>query len=193
MQNLVGTSGDDLFIAGVTGGAAGGPTLTAGDQINGGGGTDTIELYGAANAANFAGAQISNVEIVKAQVQGAALNVSANADVKEAWLIAGSNGANTLTVTKAQTAGLQGAVGTTAAPGVVTIAYSNASAAAGDIASLSLNGANTAAGGSVTVNAVETLNVSAEGANRLGGLNGDNSLQTLNITGTGSVNATVAS
>ena len=45
----------------------------------------------------------------------------------------------------------------------------------------------------VTINAIETLNVSATGANRLGTLNGDNSLATLNVTGAGSVNATVSS
>ncbi|WP_322995543.1 hypothetical protein [Castellaniella sp.] len=78
MQSLTGTAGNDLFIAGITGGGAGGPTLTAGDMINGAGGTDTITLYGAANAAAFATANVTNVEVVKAQVQAAgatALNV----------------------------------------------------------------------------------------------------------------------
>lgn len=194
VQSLVGTGGNDTFIAGVTGGAAGGATLTAGDKVDGGAGTDTIELYGNANAGAFATAQVSNVEIVKAQVAAAgatALNVAGNAGVQQAWVVAGSNGANTVTLTKAQVAGLQGAVGTTATPGAVTFAFSNATAAAGDVASLNLNAANTAAGGSVIINAIEALNVSATGANRLGTLTND-SLQTLNIAGEGSVNATVA-
>ncbi len=192
VQDLTGTAGNDTFIAGVTG--AGNATLTAGDKVDGGAGTDTIELYGNANAGAFATAQVSNVEIVKAQVTNAgatALNVAGNAGVQQAWIVAGSNNANTVTLTKAQVAGLQGAVGTTAAPGVVTFAFSNATAAAGDVASLNLNAANTAAGGSVIINAIEALNVSATGASRLGTLTND-SLQTLNIAGEGSVNATVA-
>lgn len=188
VQNLTGTAGDDLFIAGVTGGGAGGATLTAGDKIDGAGGTDTIELFGNANAGAFFGAQIKSVEVVKAQlanVGGVALDVSANADVQQAWLINGTTGANTVNLTKAQVAGLQGTVGTTA-----TLSFTNSSAAAGDVASLTLDGAVATAG--VTINNIETLNVNASGANRIGTLT-DAALTTLNVQGTGSVSATVSS
>lgn len=193
VQDLVGTAGNDLFVAGVTG--ANNTTLTAGDKINGGAGNDTLELYGTNNAAAFSGAAITSVEVVKAQVAAAgatALNVSTNADVKEAWLSAGSSGANTVTLTKAQAAGLQGAVGTTVAPGVVTFAFSDATTAAGDAATLVLDGANTATGGSVTINDVESLTVKATGTNSLGTLT-DAVLETLTVTGAGALSATLSS
>lgn len=185
MQDLTGTAGNDTFIAGVTGGGAGGATLTAGDKINGGAGTDTIELYGTANAGAFAGAAITSVEVVKAQVDtvgATALNVSANADVKEAWLINGTKGANTVTLTKAQTAGLQGTVGTTA-----TFTFSNATAAAGDAATLVVNGATATAG--VSIANIEALTINATGTNSLGTVS-DADLETLTVTGAGALTAT---
>ena len=63
------------------------------------------------------------------------------------------------------------------------------------MANLALNGANTTAG-NITIGAVgrtvETLNVSATGANRLGTVSDQNSVTTYNIAGAGSVNATLA-
>ena len=190
IQATVGTSGNDNFIAGIEGGL-GGQTLNPGDSINGGAGdSDTLNLFGTGNAGAFAGANITNVEIVNAQVGGGgatALNVSGNADVDQAWLVNGSAGANTVTLTKAQTAGIQGNIGTTGAD-VATFAFSNASAATNDVANLSVNGARA---GGVSIAAVETLNVNATGTNALGTLTAA-ALTTLNIAGAGSVSATAA-
>jgi hypothetical protein len=182
IDNFAGTAGNDTFIAGVTG--AGNDTLNPGDKIDGGAGTDTLTIYGNVNAAAFAGANIKGVENVNAQLATAgatALDVSANADVKQATIIAGSSGGNTVTLTKAQEAGIQGNIGT-AAGDIATFAFSDATAATNDVATLNVNGA-TADG--VTIAAIETLNVEATGKNNVGTLTLANAT-TLNLTGAGS-------
>lgn len=176
-----GTSGDDTITAGLVGVNA---TLNAGDSIVGSAGTDSLNIFGNANAANFGTATITGVENVNAQLSGATLDVSKNADVKAVSLTNGSTAANQLTLTKAQTAGLQGAVGTTA-----TLVFSDATAATNDVASVNLNGATLTTG--LTAASVETLNVAATGVNALGTLTVANAT-TLNITGAGSVSATAA-
>lgn len=203
-DNFVGTGGNDTFVSAQQNGNN---TLAAGDSIDGGAGTDRLNVFGTANAANFANANVTNVEQVYAQFDGQiagtpainpSLNVSANSGVQQAWVSKGDVGAGGATVqlTKAQTAGVEGTV---AGAGGLTVDYTNASAAAGDVANLALNGANTTAGGvqigdtvGGVVRNVETLNVSATGANRLGNVTDQNSVTTYNITGAGSVNATLA-
>lgn len=183
---LVGSGANDTFVAGTQAGFA---TLTAGDSINGGEGTDVLRIFGNTNAAAFAGSTITSVENVEVQLAAGgatALNVSNNAGVKEVTLIAGSSGASTITLTKAQTAGIQGNSNPAGAGDNITFLFSNASAAANDVANLKVNGGNV---DSVIVADIETLNVAATGSNSLGTLTAT-SATTLNLTGTGSVSAT---
>lgn len=184
IDNLTGTLANDTFVAGVTG--AGDNTLTAGDAVNGGAGTDRINIFGNANSAAFAGANITSVEQVYAQVSAAgatALDVSTNADVQQAWLANGTTGANTVTLTKSQTAGLQGNVGTTA-----TFAFTSTAGAA-DSANLALAGATATTG--VVIAGIETLNIAASGTNSLGTLTAA-AASKLVVTGDGKLTATLS-
>ena len=74
----------------------------------------------------------------------------------------------------------------------IVFTFSNASAAAGDTASLALNAANTTDLSGVSIAAIETLNVSATGTNVLGTLT-TAAATTVNVAGAGSLSATLAS
>lgn len=209
MDNLVGDNGNNLFIAGSQAGLA---TLTAGDQINGGAGTDTLNIFGNANATAFTGATVSNVEVVNAlfDATGAALNVSGNAGVTQvnignsALTNAAGSGVATVTLAKAQVAGINGTIlndTTTSAAGnnvAVAFAFSDVTGGA-DTATLNVNNAKFAlnaaniagTGNGVTIAGVETLNVVAAGTNALGNLTAAQTTK-LVITGAGSLNATLA-
>ena len=184
VDNFVGGSANDTFIA------AQQATLAAGDSINGGGGTDRLNIFGSANADQFANTSVTNVEQVYAQFDGTGtLNVSANADVNQAWVSKGDVGTGArVTLTKAQTAGIEGTV---AGSGRVTFAFSDASTATGDVASLALIDANTLAGGGVYNYDIETLNVSVTGTNVLGTATAF-AARTVNVTGAGSLSATIS-
>jgi len=199
-DTITGTSGNDTIIAGLKGTAA---TLTAGDSINGSTGTDTIELYGNANMAPFATANVVNVEIVKAQASasGAALDVSLNSGVKEAWISRAdvsddATGAVTVTLAKAQTAGITGTTVVNSSKGntAVTFTYTDAAGTA-DTATLALSSAklsSTGTGkGSVTMAGIESLNITAVGANSIGDLVAA-AAQTVTVSGAGSVTAKLA-
>ncbi|WP_219064690.1 hypothetical protein [Pseudomonas sp. UMAB-08] len=185
MDNLTGTNSNDVFIAGDDGGSA---SLSAGDSIKGGDGTDTLKIFNTAtvnNTGNFASATVTAVENVEATLAATAqvLDVSANADVKKATLVNGFDGVVTLGL--AQQAGITGAVNTTGAAAKFT--FTNATGLA-DTATLNLNGANTATNG-INIASVETLNVVATGTNVLGSFATD--ATKLVITGSGSVSATL--
>jgi Ca2+-binding RTX toxin-like protein len=109
--------------------------------------------------------------------------VSTNTGVTQAWLAAGSTGANTVTLTKTQVGGLQGAVGTTATFDFTLVAGT------ADSATIAADGATATTG--VTVADIETLSIAATGANTLGTLTAA-ATTTLNVSGTGSVSATAA-
>lgn len=194
---LVGTAGNDTFIAGVTtGGLLGGETLGIGDSIDGGAGTDRLNLFGDANVAAFDDATISNIEQVYAQVQtsGVELDVSGNADVQQAWVSNGNisdvdNGDVTVTLNTTQVGGITGTVkgdddaGDTAN---VNFNFKN-TAAANNAATIALNAAViSSADASVTTNGIENLTVLATGKNSIGDLD-DGSLETLTLQGEGSV------
>ena len=190
-DSVTGTSGNDKIIAGTD---ATNNTLNAGDTIDGKGGTDKITLFGDGNIAGYAGADISNVEHFfmrfDAATAGQSIDLTANTDVTQAWAEKGTtNGANTITINKAQTAGIKGEFSAnTAGADTLNFAFDDASAASGDEANLSLDSADTdvltAATGGVVIDAIETLNISATGTNSLGGLDTD-SVTKLVITGAG--------
>tara|TARA_R110002073_G_scaffold106112_5_gene239709 strand:- start:455 stop:2842 length:2388 start_codon:yes stop_codon:yes gene_type:complete len=58
-DDITGTSGNDIVIGDLTGAA---PTINAADQINGGGGTDTFQIFGAFTAGTSATGNLSNIE-----------------------------------------------------------------------------------------------------------------------------------
>lgn len=189
VQASAGTSGNDTFIAGDEGGSA---TLNAGDQITGGAGTDTLKLFnatGALNAANFALATITGVENVEATFSATAqtLNVSGNAEVKQVTVANGFDG--NVTLTKAQTAGISGAVASTAA---VTFSFTDVTGGA-DTANLVVNAADLTTTGTVkgvTMAGVETLNIAATGTNDLGDLLAV-AMTKMVVTGAGSLKTTL--
>ena len=197
------------MIAGTQAGLA---TLTAGDQVNGGAGADTLMVYGNLNTAAFTGAAVSNIETVAAlfDATGGALNVSGNAAVTSVNIGASTvtnaagSGAATVTLTKAQAAGITGTIlNDTITPGAgnnvaVTFAFSDVTGGADTAtlnvsgARLALNAANTSGtGNGVTIAGVETLNIAATGANALGNLAVAQTTK-LVITGAGSLSATLS-
>lgn len=179
VDNLTGTSANDIFVAGEQ---AGNVTLSAGDQINGGNGTDTLNIF--AGAANFGSATISGIEVVNIN-QNAGLDVSANADVKEVWQIGGSGQTSTATV--AQTIGFANAAG----GGAAVATFTNVAGSA-DSATIAVRDAGkTTAYTSVTVAGIETLTVNAAGSNKLGTLTAVDAAK-LVITGAGSVTAALS-
>ena len=190
MDNIVGTAGNDTFIAGSQ---ATNATLNAGDTISGGAGNDTLKIFNdaAVSTANFGTATISGVENVEATLAASAqtLNVSGNADVTKVSLVNGFDGV--VTAKLAQTAGLSGTIDTTGAAAAFTF-IDNTGAA--DTANLSLSNAalmNAAGVGlGVAIAGVETLNIAATGTNVLGDLD-IAATSKLVITGAGSLSATL--
>lgn len=180
IENLIGSNGNDTFIAGAVGGTS---TLNPGDQIDGGAGTDTLKLYDASNAAAFGSAVIKNVEIVE-NYATSDLNVSANAGVQQVWQM-GNTAATTTTAALAQTVGLSGAFSDDA-----TVTFNNATGA-NDSATIAVKDAAVAATKSVLVANIENLTVQAAGKNALTTLNAA-AAKSLTITGEGSVSAAVA-
>ncbi len=212
VQATAGTTGNDTFIAGDEGGSA---TLNAGDQITGGGGNDVLKIYNSAatdNTANFSSAVVTGVQTVEAAfaATGQALNVSGNTGVTNVNVgsstvtNAAGTGQITVTLAKAQAAGITGTVlndTTTSAAGNnanVTFAFSDVTGGA-DTANLSLNNAKFAknalnvagTGSGVTIAGVETLNITATGTNDLGDLLTAQTTK-LAITGAGSFKATLS-
>ncbi|BAT57575.1 serralysin precursor [Variibacter gotjawalensis] len=180
-----GGSSNDTVIAGLDGGN---PTINAGDSINGGGGTDRLNIFGNANAAAFGTATITSVEQVYAQLASAgasALDVSGNAGVQVVGFANGTTGGNEIKLTTAQTAALEGKVGSTA-----QFNYTNAAGPADSVA-LVANGASVDAGGVTSLVGVETVKITATGTNDLGFLVG--SQTSITAAGGGSLKFTAVS
>lgn len=184
IDNIVGTAGNDTILAGEQNAVA---TLSAGDQIDGGAGTDTLKIY--AGLANFATATVKGVEIVEdytgTGVGGVAIDVSANADIKEVWLNKAST--NAATAAKTQVIGFGDAAGGAAAVATFTSVGGTA-----DAATIAVKDAGkTTAYTSITVAGIEALTVNATGSNKLGNLVAD-AAETITFTGAGSVTTTLA-
>lgn len=174
-----GTAGDDIIISGTQ---AGTDTLNAGDQITGGAGTDTLNIF--AGAANFGVATVSGVEIVNVN-HDASLDVSGNSGVTQVW----NNGGNaqTTTATVAQTIGFGNA-----STGGASIATFTSVTGTADAATIAVNNAGkTTAYTSITVAGIETLTVNATGTNKLGTLTAT-SASKLVFTGAGAVTTTLS-
>lgn len=179
IDNIVGTAGNDTILAGEQNAV---PTLSAGDQINGGAGTDTLKIY--AGLSNFATATVKGVEIVEDYSGAATIDVSANADIKEVWLNKAST--NAATAAKTQVIGFGDAAGGAAAVATFTSVGGTA-----DAATIAVKDAGkTTAYTSITVAGVEALTVNATGSNKLGNLVAA-AAETITFTGAGSVTTTL--
>ncbi|GAB1392039.1 hypothetical protein MASR1M60_02020 [Rhodocyclaceae bacterium] len=189
-----GDSGNDIFIAGVDKGDV---SLSAGDQLTGGAGTDTLRIYNSAtkdNGAGFTTALISGIEAVEltaaetTAVTVEKLDVSGNSEVTSVAITRGTDAEITLKL--AQKAGLVGAINTQAA---ATFVFKDATGGS-DTANLSVIDADLTTTGvakGLTIANVETLNIDASGTSSLGTLTVDAATK-LVITGSGSVSATLA-
>lgn len=195
IDTVPGTAGNDLIIAGVTG--AGDQTLNPGDTVAGGAGTDRMNIFGDDNAAQFGASPVSGVEQVYVQFDGgaattSAIDVSGNADVEQIWVSKGTiDGAPaTVTLLKAQTAGITGKVAADTVTDDLEFAFDDDSAAANDEATLAVSDADlesaATAPDDLIISDIETLNIVATGANKLGTVATD-SVDELVVSGSGSV------
>ena len=160
-DNIVGTNGDDVIEAPRIDGLA---TLTAGDKIDGGAGTDTINVY----AGTFDGVTMSNVEIVNDYV--------AKNNAFDTTTLNGVTNYNFLASTAGNvvTANVATQVGFTGSQGNMVVDFKNATGTS-DAATIALNGVNasgdlaqgTAEDG--TGATVETLTLNLSGTNYVGG------------------------
>lgn len=179
VDNITGTAGNDTIIAGTQGGQN---TLSAGDQVAGGAGTDTLNIF--AGTANLGTVTLSGVEIIN-NSEDASFDVSGIAGVTQATSIGGAG--KTITATVAQTVGFANT-----STGGAAIATFTSVTGASDAATIAVNDAGkTTAYTSITVAGIETLTVNATGANKLGTLTAANASK-LVFTGAGSVTTTLS-
>lgn len=184
IDNLTGTSGNDTFIGDNTGTA----TIQAGDQINGGAGTDTLKLYGTTTLPT-----ISGIENIYVNGSTANLNVASLADVTSVAIdnIAVTDAAPTYTLAATQSLTLQNVTDGDAdnTDGVEVNAAASVTAQ-----TLKLNKVGDTATAGIDVNidingtGVATLNVEGTGsASRVSVQNTGTAIRTLNISGDAAV------
>jgi hypothetical protein len=173
-DSLSGSTGNDTFVAGTQNGN---DTLNAGDNLSGGAGTDTLNIF--AGGANFGVATVTGIEVVNVY-QDIAFDVSGNVGVTQVNSIGGAS--KTITGTVAQTIGF----GNLTTGGAAVATFTSVAGAA-DAATISLNDAGkTTAYTSLTVAGIETLTVNLTGANQVTTLTAVNAAK-VNITGAGSL------
>jgi hypothetical protein len=189
-DTVAGTSGNDT-IKGIYGGATG-DTVTAGDSVDGGAGTDTLELTAQGTAASPAAFVVKNVETISIRdLVGAtfnALSVENTPAINFTDTVAGQ----TSTVTNAALASVVGLSG----KGNVTVDYAVTSGTA-DTANLSLAGAGTSATVRSTANVadgntVEAVAIATSGTNFVT-LQAGTAAGTVTITGNGTNDIVVGS
>ena len=183
VDNIVGTTGDDMFIADNTGGTA---YLTIGDQINGGDGIDTLKIFGTATGNNLL-TGVSNVEMLNLVSPG---NVDINLTT-----IAAPSGLTTLKVDQVNATGTK-AFTTTGHSGVtLDLATLNNADAGGALTwaasttdttlNLELSGySNTGTARDLTITgaAATTLNITTDtAASKVATLTGPATATTVNI------------
>lgn len=189
---FTGTAGNDTFTAGETGNVK---TLTAGDNLNGGAGVDTLNVS-AASAQNYAGFTTAGVEVINAISDAAQVfDLSGTTGLTT---VKSSNSANATTFNEVTNLVDVEVVNLTNTNGVsnVTVQF-QAAAVAGttDAIKLTLNDGNaqniTIGNTANAIAGVETINLVATGANStVNQLN--TNLSTLNVAGEKSVTITTA-
>ncbi|WP_158873983.1 DUF4214 domain-containing protein [Antarcticirhabdus aurantiaca] len=177
IDNVVGTAGNDSVVASST-------TLNAGDNINGGAGTDKLSLF--IDGTAIPAVTVSNVEQIFVQNTGAqSINANTFTGAQQFWAQSSSENISFTGLAVAQTGGIKGTI---AAGKNVEFAYNNVGGTA-DAATLALDGASVTGASTVTINGIETLNVAGSGS--IVGLT-DTSLKTLNVAANGATSITTA-
>jgi len=204
VDNVAGTAGNDT-ITGVVDVATAGGTLTAGDVVDGGAGTDTANFVITTNAKWAAGATVKNVEILNFRnVSGAndTLDLSNVAGATQLWS-SGSTGAKVLTLNNVQSNATLGVANTTGADGL-TVTFKDGTIGQGGTLGLAFNAAGNKTAAGVITRVVDTvghvgaanaatdvtLALTATGANYAKFTDGANSiggLKTITVGGAGSL------
>lgn len=169
--NTDGTSGNDVYLASNA-------SLT-GDFIDAKGGTDTLRLTAAANT----NASLTSVERV--ETLAAANSVVTLSGSTGITTLVSSGGTANLTYTGI--AAIADIEATGIATGDFTVNYAAAATSGtADVQKVALNGMglSSAVGGTLTVNGVETFDITATGANRLAALVSDK-VETVKVAGAG--------
>jgi len=174
---LVGGAGDDTFNATNT-------TLTAGDSLNGGAGTDTLALTSIAAGTYGTGVTASSIEnlTVTATIGDATIDTSGMTGVTTVTS-SGSTSNIALTGLKAIPAVNMTGTSSNLNVGVASTVVAGTS----DAATITLNGAAATASNTLTIDGVETFNVATSGSNTGTSTNvltlAGTTLNSVNVTG----------
>ena len=159
-------------------------TLTAGDNLDGGAGTDTLNITSAAEMTLGSGVTMNNVENVTVSASGGALTLD-TAMMTGITSVANNGSTSAVSVT-----GLKALVpvSVTATSANTTVGFASAvTAGTADTIAININGVGTSV---ITANGFETMNVSSSGSASGGTASATNgttvastTLTTLNVTG----------
>jgi len=195
---FTGGAGPDIFNSIVNNADATKNTINAGDSLVGGDGADQLSIVASgAGSTTLSGFYLTGVETLQVQ--------NADATTTNALTISLAGASSVTTVkNQASTAGLTldavskiVALELNSAQDDTTINYAAAAVAGtADTQTVTLNGANTSAAGALAFNGIETLAVTASGANSGSSTNslsvtGDASLKTVTVAGDKNVNLTL--
>lgn len=177
IDSLQGTALDDTFVSDNA-------AVSAADSINGGGGIDTLKIYGLTAATVPVLTSVEKIYL-NALANAVGFNAAANSGITNVELDAPAGAGNTITVTTGQSVTLTGVTGTT----TTTIA-GNTPTAVG----LTLNGTTATAALTVdfTGTALATLNLTAQAASKASLTEtAGTGLKTINVDGASSANVVV--
>jgi len=156
---LVGGAGNDTYSAVVTS-TAGSATLNSGDQLNGGAGTDTLQVTSTTAATLGAGVTATSVENVTAVATGGTLTLALDGFSGVANVTSNGSTADVLITGLAAIP----VVNVTATSNNVTVTPATAAVSGlDDRATINLTGASTTANSTVTVSGVENLTINSNG------------------------------
>jgi Ca2+-binding RTX toxin-like protein len=160
-------------------------TLTAGDNIDGGAGNDTLAITSSAAMSLGAGVTMNNVESISVSASGGALTLD-TALMTGVTSVANSGSTDAVSITGLK---VLVPVSVTATSANTTVGFASAVAAgAADAITVNINGVGTSV---ITTNGFETINVASSGSASGGSSSSVNgttvastTLNTLNVTGT---------
>jgi hypothetical protein len=178
VDSVTGTTGSDT-ISGTTGNAD--PTIGAGDQIDGGAGTDTFAItVTGTTAATVAGVSLTNVETVRLSDTSTAATTINLAGQSGVTTISSFGSAHTGALASFTNVGTIAALSlsNTSSNGTYNIGYTSGATSGTNTQAITLDTA--ASTGDVTIDGIEVFNVSATGSSTLA-LDG-NSATTVNVS-----------
>ena len=193
--SFTGGAGDDFFNSIVNLADATKNTINAGDSITGNAGTDTLSVVASGTGnVTLSGFYLNGVETLQVQNADATTTNAVTVNLAGASSVATvKNQASTAGLTLTAASKIV-ALELNSAQGDTSITY-DAAAVVGtaDTQTLTLNGANTTANGTLSFNGIETLAVTASGANsgsstKSLSVTGDANLKTVTIAGDKTVN-----